>query len=377
MTDLFFEKISKELTLNQLWKNGIWLQTQVAAKRLSTIQIEYLRIHVKLLEEIYPGKWDILIIMNSNRGEKYYFNKELGRNIYNIRKGPLSIIFQPIIHFENITIQNTRKQFIPIKSIFVKLDCNFYKDRYQISTILGARNILSYNEYSNGYLHSHLPTTSLSKHDLYFQHFCLGTGEIRMMFSKLSNQFNEGLFKTILFHIEGYLKWESLEGAPYIKLEKLFLKNKNDGIEYLSSIGIREYVDLIRYRRKRDRTTPKLDWYIEDNYFKIKDNEKLEEYCKWEGNYIYNYDSEYRKLFYYKDEIGNYYSRTASIEEIEVNTECFIPFKGEKHKIQIEGVLDNLDNTIYIHPKIKLNVKRQIEIAINNRAIKYHAINAL
>jgi hypothetical protein len=386
MTTKILRELSKELTLKQLWKDGIWLQEQVATKRLNPITIDYLNIHKKLLEETYPGKWDFAIELTK---KSYQGNPVLNSygNLekYEIDIDRLSIQFHPVIHFDNLIISNSKKQSIPIKSIFVKIPYDVeLSGKYRLSRIKGTRNVVSYNEYNNSYLHSHLPqphvyqrtndrfdSCTFGVYELDYLPFCTGDGEINFMVSKINQEFNENMFKMILLHLEGYLTWESLEGGPHMKIEGLFLKSKADDLHYFNDDNLKEYSKKIIHNQLatpiHQRKT--LNWKFENKQYLIKDDEKLEDYCRfrlrkeqYETTVITN-----------KDEEGNYYPLNATIESVQINTEAFIPFQGQKHKMQVEGLLDTSDRPFYIHPQIKQYVKRQLEFIANKEAIRNSA----
>lgn len=247
----------------------------------------------------------------------------------------------------------------------------------------GSRNIYSYNEYSNGYAHSHLLSINFTNYKLEYKGFCLGSGEIRFLFSKLSSEFNSQTYKMILFHLKGYLEWESLEGVPYVKLEDLFIKSKNNGLPYVALSDLNyHYSILLQINKQRGN---QLDWQIQKNkafdeniLYRIKDNDKLEEFCVWENHRYYN--STPINLSFYKDEQGEYYPINSTMSSIVIQEDAFLPFHGEKNKIIIEGVLDESSlgkRKTFIHPQIKNYVKRQIEFKVNQSAIKDSAIKRL
>lgn len=369
MVAKLLEKISKELTLQQKWKDGIWLQQQVATKRLHPLVIEYMNIHSRLMQEVYPDKWDFEIVVTLAQQNK---SVSINSILKTISYYTLDIQFHPVIWFENITISNSKKQSVPIKSIFVKLPVNLNRStnrKYNIDSMVGARNIVSYNEYNNHYLHSHLPEQEISKYNLQYKQFCTGSGEINFMKTKINQGFQEGIFKTILFHLEGYLTWESLEGGPYMKIEDLFLKSKENDLTFFpEKVLINKAIHLITLAKIHGA---KLNWIIKDNSYRIKDDDLLEQYCLWTNDKELHQSNE----IYYKDNGGNYYPIDASVESVIIQEDAYLAFQGKKHKIKVEGLLDTSDRPFYIHPKIKKYVKQQLEFVANKEAIRYCATN--
>lgn len=119
------------------------------------------------------------------------------------------------IQFEEVTLTNQYQEKITIYDLFVELTINI-KDNYFLSDIYGAKATWSYEEYRCGYIHSHLPSRNSST----FQKFCLGSSPFsRLMHSRAL--ISEELFITILYNLEEYLQWESVEGGPYIYMKNV------------------------------------------------------------------------------------------------------------------------------------------------------------
>ena len=370
-------RLSKELTLAQKWKDGEWLQNQVISGRLHPLYLEYLPKLIVSLNEIYPNNWDMVFHCEM-------FNQMIkdntGRQIGIYRKVKLTI--SPIILFDLIHIKNSQKKSLAIKNIFVKIPISINKrieyrpnnekvkiEEIYFDSIRGTRTNLTFNEYSQGYLHSHLPSNIFTT-EIKFDNFCTGSGEINFMFSKINHEYTDGMFKTILFHLKGYLEWESLEGRPHISINYLFLKSKSGDLHYYSNKICNDFVWSIMNEKKKkfklDNILPDLDWQIVDNKYRIKDNEKFEEFCRFKGNTKTDYQP---NVVTYKDNQGNYFPSNATIENIKIPDD-YIPFKGKKYKLEVSGVLDDSDKPFYLHPKIKKHVREYLEYTTNKNAVR-------
>ena len=82
----------------------------------------------------------------------------------------------------------------------------------------------TYNQSLVRYHFSHLPRSilyqSYANYDD-FSKFCLGSGNIIRTLSTLITEINPIVFSCLLYEIESYLQWESLEGGPFIKMEEI------------------------------------------------------------------------------------------------------------------------------------------------------------
>ena len=121
-----------------------------------------------------------------------------------------------VLKYNNITITNSEEGSHFIKSIFVKLIFNKNNKKFN-STIEGVRGDLSVKELNSGYNHSHLRTGTNG-----WTVFCLGSSEIAGIITDLNmHEFNDAKFDLLLYNLEEYIKWESLEGGPYFRISNL------------------------------------------------------------------------------------------------------------------------------------------------------------
>jgi hypothetical protein len=126
------------------------------------------------------------------------------------------INFWIILKETNIIISNSIEQQKNIGDFYIYLhaECNNYEFNI-VSSLNGIKVNYSITELINRYTHSHLPSESNER----FSNFCLGTSNLFAGISKI----NEIDFQGLLFGIKDYLRWESLEGGPYKKIEHLSL----------------------------------------------------------------------------------------------------------------------------------------------------------
>jgi len=135
------------------------------------------------------------------------------------------------IKFPLITVTNSRGLQHTIEDIYVRL---FTGERRLQDRLRGKRGKLTSNEYVSDYAHSHLPGNTNES----FHNFCLG-GEtsIAHMISELQADHWEDNprqwelnFEAVIYQLETYLSWESIEGTPFRRIENISGKAKSEGI---------------------------------------------------------------------------------------------------------------------------------------------------
>lgn len=119
-----------------------------------------------------------------------------------------------LVYFPKVTVTNERDNSIEITKLFVETKVTTR------GSIFGqfkmTRGEYTAAQWRAGYVHSHcsyIPT------DNTFAPCCLGTGPIRHTIALLSQEFDEDRWNLYCFELSEYVKVESLEGIPYIKLE--------------------------------------------------------------------------------------------------------------------------------------------------------------
>lgn len=182
-------------------------QEPVAVKTEETVQEEFnipFNAIKKLLEEIYPDRWDII--------DNFDF----------ISSTPNKTI---LIKFQDIKMTNSYNYKYTLKNLYVAI--TFFKNQNNEFTfynmLYGARESVTYAEYSSNYRHSHVRT---GHHG--FGDFCVGSGtEMSDLLMDLSSEFNIVKFEAFLYQLEDYLAWESLEGVPFYRMSNIMIRTSN------------------------------------------------------------------------------------------------------------------------------------------------------
>ena len=114
-----------------------------------------------------------------------------------------------------------------------------------ITSIEGVRGTLSYVEYKCGYRHSHLQGKSEFENSPTFSSFCLGTGdyaETQRTWLE-GKEFNQEDFELLLYQTGAYVRWESLGGGPYFRMENIAVGGTNT---YVSGID-HHFRNIVKY----------------------------------------------------------------------------------------------------------------------------------
>ena len=142
---------------------------------------------------------------------KHHFTSD-NYEITNVEDNYLDIVLK----YNDITLTNSEGNSHFIKSIFIKIKFNKTTKRFD-NGIQGIRGDLSVKELNSKYSHSHLRTSQNS-----WSTFCLGSSEIAGILADLNSaNFNDAKFDLLLYNLEEYIKWESIEGGPYFRISNL------------------------------------------------------------------------------------------------------------------------------------------------------------
>jgi len=174
----------------------------------------------------------------------YTTNRETFISSINCESIPYSHSYL-IIRFPEFYIKNRENRSHKIKNLFVVCCfdiCNEGKIS-MLSKIYGNRSEYTSAEFKSHYRHSHL---SRSGHRQ-FTYFCLGEGtSMSTALAELNMKFCPERFELFLHLLNSYVRYESLEGGPFIKMEKITLKSSTieptvdvevERIDYLSLIS--------------------------------------------------------------------------------------------------------------------------------------------
>ena len=347
-----FGFILKQYEKGKLYLGG----NKVNSKR----KFEQFRLLVRLLDEVYEGKWDI--DFNITQLDE----SEVGLNILG-----------PIIHFPEITITNRNNKSHNIKDLFVRISISTHNNNLYISEIQGGRTTFTYAEVSSGYSHSHLPGTSISSERPlpYFNRFCTGSGHINDFIAEINaGEVTETNLTRLLVQIIGLVSYESIEGTPHRNMINIFIRTQS-GRHYSHSIqrNLELYRRLINYYKLCDRPIP-LEFILENGKYKLKNNSLFESFLQT----IEFTESEKDYYLALIDETGQAYAygQPPGYADLRLPVGQTFIFRNEVKTLVVTNPPTQITNIEYkIHPKVKEDIKKEIEYDINKKSVRKSTID--
>jgi len=134
-----------------------------------------------------------------------------------------------VIHFTDFYITNGQSKNY-MKDLYVLLSFNM-GDKQQTIDLEGIRATVSPMEFIKSYGHSHLSNGCFCK-----GHFCLGSGPIsQTKYLLMPGDYTEDIFQLFLYQLNDYVKWESIQGGPYRRINSIYANTK---VNYAKSINL-------------------------------------------------------------------------------------------------------------------------------------------
>ena len=131
--------------------------------------------------------------------------------------------------YPEIEITNTNKEKHTIKNLVVvfSLTWDSYFKKWKIDEMRGLRLTLSYLELNKSYSHSHLSSSSFTGYfkSMTSSKFCLGSSTLGMSIAEYNTESDKEksnlVLEGILYTLDTYVTWESLEGVPHNYIHNL------------------------------------------------------------------------------------------------------------------------------------------------------------
>lgn len=283
------------------------------------------------------------------------------------------------IHYPEITISNSERREHNIKDLIVTFHLrNNGAGQIVPYELCGTRATLSYEEWFVGYNHSHLQANKPNNfEDVFFTgSFCTGSGEINdVMATMWDAGYSEEHFEMFLFTLNTVAEWESLEGTPHIRMERVVIGSESK-ISDVSDSNVISYYQIINDNIENFD----VDFVFSENRYKIKQNEKFENIIK---NIIINKMSSYwSKLLVTK--VNEKYYGYSHPEIVDV-TNRFLNTEEQKPYTIIQNLVLEFDveeysgelpeiNNYEVHPKILKYAARELEKQLYYKSVRKSTI---
>ena len=294
------------------------------------------------------------------------------------------------VKYPEITITNSYGKTHTITDLFIKTEFNHLGQLREGFTM--NRSTYTYTELLVGYRHSHHRTISVNESSLkYWNTTCLGQGVLSQSTNLLRGltleEFDEINIMSLYADIDAYVAWESIEGVPYIKIEKIreMSSSANPKVSFSPLTTLNSYdKQLLKEVMKEDFIVNncKLIPSIKDGYpyynleydeYKMMKylNSKVEDLKLKE---IYQLNRRKRRVCYISvDDFGNvsYYKIDNNIMNLSemkrLNGTRLFDFKGQPVNFKAIDNLNSKEDTreISITPDILYYIITNIETEIN------------
>lgn len=305
---------------------------------------------------------------------------------FNLIQEASGYIISIVILFPHITITNSKGNSHEIEDLIVNVPLRKFNIGsgsivWGPSTIEGTRATLDYKEWFVGYEHSHLPTNKSENFStvFYLSEFCLGKNtEIINQQEDLFIKYSPESFELFLWTLNSFVSWESLEGVPYISINKIGL-----GDEIYTRFISSEYRKYYRYMLE-EITSLDVDFVFAENRYRIKQNDKFERFLH---KTIVEHFPEYWKQLLVIKSGGTYYgynfpemlSEEELNERFKVNGETpyfYLRDRKIEFKVKplvIERGLPDINN-YKVHPKFIEYAAARFEEKLHEKAIRKSTI---
>lgn len=230
-----------------------------------------------IAEGVYPGNSFLF-----NDQNKEVFQSFAARNPF--EDSPLLNKHYLMIRFPDITISNTKSMKHNIKGLYVLIAFGVSPEEKEKNLnmhgiIYGLRSQQTSQEYSSGYRHSHLS----SRRTYNFTNFCLGgSSSIGLAIADLSVNFTVERFELFLYELSAYVRHESLEGGPYIRIEQI---THNESMTRARPVNLKEEYNNYLKRVTENNLDMPIRIFKIDNEERYVLNEKDENFLRYLGEH--------------------------------------------------------------------------------------------
>lgn len=125
------------------------------------------------------------------------------------------------VKWDTVKVTNEYDESITIKDLYAKIVIKNYDGVITSDGVMLTRRTYTQEQWNSGYSHSHLPhfNSRIWKGD--FGYPCLGSGPLVATLSTLKREFNLDLWGLFVYELDKYVRVESVEGVPYIRLNQV------------------------------------------------------------------------------------------------------------------------------------------------------------
>ena len=290
------------------------------------------------------------------------------------------------ILFPEIQITNSNNESHTIKNLIVYFNLkksDYGNGSYCPGSIKGTRGKSSFEEWFIGYNHSHLyahqPQSFVNVY--YLQDFCTGDNtEINNVALGINEQgYSEELFELYLYTINTLVTWESIEGVPFVRMNKITPINNKTYKPVTNPIetSLKNAYDKLNF----NFSGLIFNYHYNNNRYKIKQDSLFSDYVK--DNILRNNDINLIKNYIVKKVNTTMYGYSVSEQVINpdfkhcrTGEEPYTVFQGKRiyfHLEQFSGEIPDI-NEYKTHPKFLDYVASKLEEQLFYNAVRKSTI---
>ena len=304
--------------------------------------------------------------------------------------------------YPEIEITNTNKEKHTIKNLVVvfPLKWDSLLRKWQIEDMRGLRLTLSYLELDKRYPHSHLSSSHLTDYfkSMTSSKFCLGSSTLGMSIAEYNTESNKEqsnlVLEGILYTLDTYVTWESLEGVPHNYIRNLLPL----GGTPVSDSGLDSHSRRVVNFLKENKIPLALDYGVMNDSIFIKNSLENAEFFKdiLQNSSISGSYSLQREYLCFPSQgdtflqaASNFYSipqvRDLAKEYKQLRlhnlSKPFTLFNGRKHSLvfsfYMEKKIQKDEQNIIIYPRFLKHVYRKLESQIQKARLRSQAVRYL
>lgn len=125
------------------------------------------------------------------------------------------------VKWNTVKVTNEYDESITIKDLYAKIVIKNYDGVITSDGVMLTRRTYTQEQWNSGYSHSHLPHFNSRTWKGDFGYPCLGSGPLIGTLSTLRREFNLNLWGLFVYELDKYVRVESVEGVPYIRLNQV------------------------------------------------------------------------------------------------------------------------------------------------------------
>lgn len=320
---------------------------------------------ISMLNNVYGENWDFHLTPTYSGSRFHYYT--------------LSVK----ILFPEFTIKNQEDKTHQIRDLIVAFELGINTDTVDFTIyakwLHGTRATINYAEAFCGYMHSHLRTRRGISYNLclHASSFCTGDSSTEVNIIR-EDLFMEGYveekFEMYLYMLQTFVEYESIEGAPYIKMSRITNTGEESltNSEYVESTIIERYSEFKSLLKFED-----INYTYVDGKYKILNNSKLQDMYR-EAILISVSPSEHKYYLVKKRADGRLVGLSeSSNREIGTNLKddngvpAYTMIQGRKIEFKIDGEPVKIDVGSYIlHPNLDDYARKQMEQQLYEKGVK-------